>query len=280
MAVRARFQCLCCLLTALTLPIAASAYAGDADGTEDGDKRARDLYIKGDRAYAEGDYEGALASFEEAYALSGRHALLYNMANAHERLGEYEKALDKLRKFLPHASSGQQKLLEKRMQSLQMRLDAQLAEEASKKDEPKAEAKDEPKAEAKDDQSGDDALTLNGEPPPPYLGYALVGVGALGLGLGTYFGMQALSARSDAEDACPDVNGARRCTTDAQDAIDRDQSNSLMADISVGAGIASAAVGIWIILTHDDTTRETDTATRVYAAPRANGGEVDLVLRF
>jgi tetratricopeptide (TPR) repeat protein len=274
MVVRARFRCLACLFIALTLPVVGAAHGGESGSAED--DRARELYIKGDRAYAEGDYESALEAFEEAYALSGRHALLYNMANAHERLGEPEKALDKLRKFLPHASSGQQKLLEKRMQSLQMRLDAQQQEEA--KDEPQQAPEQHP--EPSPEQSSNGAVTVNGDPAPPYLGYALVGVGALGLGFGTYFGTKALSARSDAEDACPDVNGERRCTKDAKDAIDRDQNNSLKADIGLGVGIASAAVGLWLILTHEGAPREAGTAARVYPAPRTGGGEVDLVLRF
>ena len=99
---RVRSLFLACALAVMTTPAATPAHAGDSAGDE-GDKRARELYIRGDKAYAEGDYEAALAAFEEAYELSGRHALLYNMANAHERLGEYDKALEKLRKFLPHA---------------------------------------------------------------------------------------------------------------------------------------------------------------------------------
>lgn len=278
---RARYSGMVLLLSALALPVAGAAHAGDSGAAADADDgRARELFMQGDRAYAEGDYETALEAFEQAYALSGRHALLYNMANAHERLAEYDKALDKLRKFLPHASSGQQKLIEKRMRSLQMRLDAQRAEEAEKPREPKEEREPEATEQEPDKEESGAKVTVDGEPPPPYLGYALVGVGALGLGLGTYFGMQALDARSEAEDGCPDVDGARRCTTDARDAIDRDKSNSLLADVSLGAGIASAAVGVWLILSHDGTTRETDTATRVTASPRAGGGQVDVVLRF
>lgn len=269
-----RWSCLPILLAAVALPLG-TAYAGDGkdDVAADGDERARELFIKGDRAYAEGDYEGALAAFEEAYALSGRHALLYNMANAHERLGEYEKALDKLRKFLPHASKSQQSLLEKRMRSLEMRLDEQRAA-AEKQPEPSAVPP--PPVEQPKQAPPDSGVTVNGEPAPPLLGYGLVGLGALGVGLGAYFGMQALDARSTAEDRCP----GGRCTADAQDAIDRDKRNSLLADISLGAGIVSATVGVYIILTHDDSGRETEAGSRIVAAPRTGGGEVDFVVRF
>jgi tetratricopeptide (TPR) repeat protein len=249
---------------------------GRDEASEDGDKRARDLFLKGDRAYAEGDYEAALTAFEAAYALSERHALLYNMANAHERLGEYDKALEKLRLFLPHASSSQQKLIEKRIQSLQIRWDDQVAAEEKAKAAARTPGQEstapDPKPEAQADP-------VEGKAPPPYLGYALAGVGALGLGLGTYFGMQALDARSKADEGCPDVGGVRRCTSDARDSIDRDKSNALMADVSFAVGIASAAVGVWLILTHETATQEADSSTLV-AAPQPGGGKVDWVLRF
>lgn len=275
MAVRSPWWCCSVLVASLLIPLHAHAQSRD-DASEDGDKRARDLFLKGDRAYAEGDYEAALTAFEAAYALSARHALLYNMANAHERLGEYDKAVEKLRLFLPYASSSQEKLIEKRIQSLQIRWDEKVAAEE------KARAADPSgvqKTTTTEPEPEDQADPVEGKPSPPYLGYALAGVGALGLGLGTYFGMQALDARSTADEGCPDVGGVRRCTADARDSIDRDKSNSLMADVSFGVGIASAAVGVWLILTHETSTREVDSATLV-ATPRPGGGKVDWVLRF
>ncbi len=264
------------LVLGLLLPPAMAHSQTREEASEDGDKRARELFLKGDRAYAEGDYETALSSFEAAYALSGRHALLYNMANAHERLGQYDQALDKLRRFLPHASSGQQDLLEKRMQALQMRIDDQAA---TKRAAP-APAPSPPATGSERDEKQDETVESPPTTSPPYVGYALVGVGAVGLGLGTYFGMQALDARSDAEDGCPDVGGARRCTTASQDAIDRDRNNSLMADVSIGLGVVAAAAGVWMILTHDAPAQEGGTGARVGAAPRAGGGEVDVFFRF
>jgi hypothetical protein len=275
MRVRVRWICLPLMLGLLLPPAVAHGQARE-EASEDGDKRARELFLKGDRAYAEGDYETALSSFEAAYALSGRHALLYNMANAHERLGQYDQALDKLRRFLPHASSGQQGLLEKRMQALQMRIDDQAATKKAAPVPPSTP----PEADSERAEKGNETA---GSPPvssPPYLGYALVGVGAVGLGLGTYFGMQALDARSDAEDGCPDVGGARRCTTESQDAIDRDRSNALMADVSIGLGVVAAAAGVWMILSHEPPAREGGTGARVGAAPRVGGGEVDVFFRF
>ncbi len=61
------------------------------------DARARELYLQGDREYQAGRYEQAVAAFQEAYRLSGRPLLLFNLANAYERLGRYAEALEALR---------------------------------------------------------------------------------------------------------------------------------------------------------------------------------------
>ncbi len=264
------------MVLALMLPVASVSHAEETET----DNRAREVFLKGDRAYAEGDYESALESFEEAYALSERHALLYNMANAHERLGQYQKAVDKLQRYLPYASSAQRDLIEKRIARLQERLEEQRAKIPDPPPEKIEEEPDEPQQpEVKESSASIKTEDLDSS-SPSYLGYTLVGVGALGLGVGGYFGLQALDARSSAKKNCLKTEGGQRCTTDAQDAVDRDKNNSLLADVSMGAGLASAAIGIYLILTHDDQTRETEASTSVFAAPRAGGGQVDVVLRF
>ena len=51
--------------------MAASAQPKNASEKAVFDVRARELFQKGDTAYAEGRYEEALAVFQEAYELSG-----------------------------------------------------------------------------------------------------------------------------------------------------------------------------------------------------------------
>ena len=86
----------------------------------DGDARA--LFVQGDAAYAEGRYETALTLFQEAYALSERPALLYNLANVLERLGRTQEAIDHLRRFEEHAAEAQREIIHRRMQALESRL--------------------------------------------------------------------------------------------------------------------------------------------------------------
>ena len=44
-----------------------------------------------------------IEAFRDAYALSKRPLLLFNLANAYERVGRYAKALESLRGYDPHA---------------------------------------------------------------------------------------------------------------------------------------------------------------------------------
>jgi tetratricopeptide (TPR) repeat protein len=104
------------LALALALLQPALAQQPDPDGV------ARQLFENGERLYDEGHYEQAIVAFQEAYALSGRPALLYNMANAYERLGRLEEAIEALNEFRIHASPEQQEVLFSRVAALQQRL--------------------------------------------------------------------------------------------------------------------------------------------------------------
>lgn len=64
------------------------------------DERARDLYEQGASAYQAGHYDAALGFFEESHALSGRAALLFNIATSADRLRLNEKALENYEAYL------------------------------------------------------------------------------------------------------------------------------------------------------------------------------------
>ena len=84
---------LCALWLLGSQPGLAQSPSGDSDA------RARHLYRNGELLYAEGLYSDAIAAWESAYDLSDRPLLLYNMANAQERLGRWEDALQSLNRY-------------------------------------------------------------------------------------------------------------------------------------------------------------------------------------
>ncbi len=87
--------------------------------------QAKELYRLGAGLYNAGRYREAIATFREALALSDRKALLYNIANAQERLNDLEGALASLREYRPHADPKDRVSLDPRITSLEDRLFAQ-----------------------------------------------------------------------------------------------------------------------------------------------------------
>ncbi len=73
-----------------------------ATGTAPGDAetRARQHFAEGTVAYDLGEFPKALQAYSEAYRLAPRPALLFNVAQCHRQLGQYERAAFFYRRFL------------------------------------------------------------------------------------------------------------------------------------------------------------------------------------
>jgi tetratricopeptide (TPR) repeat protein len=84
---------ICALLVVLLLP--RLAVAEDARRAA-----ARECYQRGRVAYESGDFQRAYDQFKEAYVLSHEPALLYNIANALERLRRPQEAAEAFRSYL------------------------------------------------------------------------------------------------------------------------------------------------------------------------------------
>ncbi|MCA9536225.1 MAG: hypothetical protein KC593_21215 [Myxococcales bacterium] len=84
------------IITVLAMAVAQPASAQ----TSSRDAEARLMFEAGVRAYEAGDYEAALRRYQEAYDLSQRPALLFNIGTAHERLRNDREAADAYRRYL------------------------------------------------------------------------------------------------------------------------------------------------------------------------------------
>lgn len=80
------------LFVALSTPSAAAA--------QDGDDEARRHFRLAEAHYANGSFEEAAREFEEAYRLSQRPQLLYNLYLAYRDAADLERAADALRRYL------------------------------------------------------------------------------------------------------------------------------------------------------------------------------------
>ena len=74
------------------------------------------------------------------------------------------------------------------------------------------------------------------------LGYVGIGVGVLGLGIGTYTGLVALHHKSDLDSAC-----TPQCPPSSADELDSFRSNRTVSWISYGVGIAAGATGVLLL---------------------------------
>jgi hypothetical protein len=77
---------------------------------------------------------------------------------------------------------------------------------------------------------------------PPWAGYALLGVGAVAFGVGTYLGIDTLRQQRDLKEC--------RGHCDADD-VDRGKRTALLADVAFGVGLVSIALGGYLVLSAD-----------------------------
>jgi hypothetical protein len=172
----------------------------------------------------EGDYLGAVHAFEQAYALSGRIEMLFNLANAHERLGNYSEASVALRGYIPHSPESQRAALEKRL----ARFEALAAQKEQATLKAETAARDFPVDRA--------------------VGIGLLTLGGAGLVTGTVFAISAANTRSELSDVCQEGQNGQLCPADAETLLDRDKTYSLVADISFIVGAAMAASGLYLVV--------------------------------
>lgn len=78
------------------------------------------------------------------------------------------------------------------------------------------------------------------------LGFALVGVGVVGFGLGTYFGVRTLDKKSEGRAHC----AGAQCDAQGVAAYDDATTASTVSTIAFGAGIAGLAAGLWLLVTN------------------------------
>ena len=205
-----------------------------AQSTED-EEQAKALYVRGEEAYAEEEFEQALKYWQAAYDLSGRPLILYNMASAYEKLGRYPKAIESLDEYWRFAPESERGIIERRINSLEAKLDP---------------GQESPATNASEGASGG-GLSID----PAWV---LVGVGAVGLGTGTYFGLQSRSGSVDLAEACP----TGLCANSQAALLKDNLRDSLIADTAFLVGIAAAGTGVTLLLTDDGG---------LYLSPMPNG---------
>lgn len=234
-----------CMLCLFVAQAHAQAGATDTDAAgpapqtvaADLDRKARVHFETATALFESGEYERAAEEFREAYRLSNRPQLLFNISLAYERLGKLQQAIELLRAYLVAVPETPKRgRLELRIQRMQERLDAQRAAEEEITTSAIAPAASVPKQEP----------TFNWLAPSVVTTASITLSGALVLAV---FGPLALSEKSKQED---------RCAPECSDAdLKSLRTYRLTADIGLGVALAGAiAAAIWIPLdrrSHEQT---------------------------
>lgn len=223
-------------------PASQAKPAAAPTGTEN---QAREAFERGRIHYDNGDFARAAAAFEEAYKLSGREGLLYNLYLSYRDANQQEKAADALRNYLAKVEVIENRAqLESRLKALEAGIAQKKADEA--KDAEAARRAEEERARHEQELAAQKAAAQKAEPAAvaedkkwwltPVIvmgaGGALM-VGSLATGL------MANNKAQKLEDGCMDGN----CPPALKSTADSGNTLALVTDILLFGGIATAAVG-------------------------------------
>ncbi|MBX3269966.1 MAG: tetratricopeptide repeat protein [Sandaracinaceae bacterium] len=233
------------LLLALVLAPHARAQDAPAEGTTpsaEEDARARELFQLGDRLYQHGQYDAAIDAFQEAYRLSRRPLMLFNLANAQERAGYLAEAVENLTGYIDHAPEAERTAIANRIAAMRERIASGSA--TPEPEPPEPEPLPEPSATA--------AATRPApvEPAGPDLTAAAVVLGAAGalLVTGIALGAAALDVRGQVDAQCARAaDGRRLCPSTVEPLLERDAILAASTDVAFGLTAVAAALGVYLL---------------------------------
>jgi len=246
---------------------------GPAPGPTAGNEQAaRDAFERGRVFYDAGEFDQASSSFEEAYRLSGRDGLLYNIYLANRDANQQEKAAAALRDYLakvPNIDNRAQ--LEARLTALE----AGLARQREQDQQPLpavAAPTPEPAAPV--------------APPPAtsprnwrfYAGVSLAAAGGAALLSSIATGVLTNKRESKLEDSCD----GKLCDASLEDTADSGKRLAITTDALLFGGIALAGAGAALLVFGGWPRAETRAAhtPRVTAACSFDGCLARTSLRF
>lgn len=194
--------------------------------------RAEELYDNGRTLFAEGSYDAAATAFEQAHTLSGNLDMLYNAALAYDRAGRFEEAILALDRYRALAPASERAALDERKKSLQRRLDKQREAAAAAGPPPES---GEPDTAAPDPTPYPSTTPRSRRVRP--VTWAVLGVGAGGLVVGTALGATSLARTKTANGGCMQSGGMLLCGDGVATAARSSR------PLAIGADVAFAIAG-------------------------------------
>lgn len=243
------------------------------------DETARNFFRAGERDYAVGRYEDAAHAFEEAYRLSQRAKLLFNLGNTYERMGKHREAADYLTRFLEQSRDSLTPVdviaLQGRISRLRQTAAVTEAKAKAEHDQAAARAREEAEqrralenAEREADEARRRAEEARWERDQvleqpvevsAQLNWPLWISGAGGVaGVGTaiVFGVLLAGAKGRTDESCRDSGGGVLCQSNGIDAVRDQQRFALGTDIATTVGVVGAGLALYFFLTSDELPEE------------------------
>jgi len=244
--------------------VCAFMLAGGTAGAQSSDEDARRHFEAGLSYFNTSEYEDALREFQRAYQLSDaskRPAILRNIAAVYERMGNLEKTIETLEKFLQEdPETPERATVELRIKNLKEKLAKQ----------------DKPDAVAPPPATTTPPPATTSEPPPAepdytpaYISWGVGGAAALGA---VITGVLANNQYNDKESGCGSTPAG--CSDDDVSGI---KTMAWVSTALTGVAVVGAGVGTVLYLTAEPPTREQATGwtPQLNAGVAPSGGGVE-----
>lgn len=217
---------------------------------ESAEGRARESFQRGRIHYDNGEFDAAALAFEEAYALSGRDALLYNLYLAYRDANQQEKAASALRKYLERVEVVENRAqLEARLKALDEGLAQKRAAEPVRPAEPVVTT---PVA------TEPSAPPVDTEPKKWWLVPSVVtGVGGVMMLAAIPTAFMVKSKQNELDDKCT----ANVCDASLKSTADSGKTLSYVTDALLFGGAAVAATGVVLLLVKKPKREEVPVAS-------------------
>ncbi len=263
------------------------AVAPAAPVDDEKERKAKDLYEQGNTHYDLAEYDQAIDLFKQAYALSHRPTLLYNIAQAYRLKGDCEQALQVYKNFLRVDPGSQFRAkVESRIAEMETCVKdpsrKPVGKEAIQKDQSgggeagKPVDESRPRPDTLPPAASPASEGARGGGTKKLIGLVLGGVGVAALGTGVYFSLQATDKADQVASKCPVENP---CDWNADlEALQSDgeaaQRNAIVLYAVGGAAIAGGVV-MYLL-----GAKEASAAPQVSFVPLRGGASVAAAWSF
>jgi tetratricopeptide (TPR) repeat protein len=267
--------------TGQATPAPAQATPPAATGTEN---QAREAFERGRIHYDNGDFARAAAAFEEAYKLSGREGLLYNLYLAYRDANQQEKAAEALRNYLAKVEVIENRAqLESRLKALEAGIAQRRADEAREAEEQKR--NDQLRAQQEKELAAQKAAAQSAPAAAPsedkkwWLTPVIVMAAGGALMVGSLpTGLMANSKAKKLEDECD----GNVCTKPGlKSTADSGKTLAVVTDVLLFGGLATVAVGgVLMLLKRPKSQRAAEDSPRADVSCTRTGCAGSVSMRF